>query len=282
MQDTSPHIPPYTVESCLQIAERFAYNGTRSSDSKFGHYTGDLDETNPHLADCPLGISTRACVCPAEGDDQRCAGNSLHVRAELPEASAGRVSRRIGRRRDQLEGPHLRLSPQRQRRGCSNSTKNGNFVKEIGKGYYGFEFAHSVRVDKDDNIWTVDEGTNMVTKFSPEGKVLMVLGRRPPAVDGRAAGHAGPEPAGAEVHLLPPDRCRLGSAGQHLRLRRLLQQPRREVRQERPLPRAGRQREGRQGARRIQPAARLAGRRPAATSGSPTAPTTATRCSTTI
>ena len=66
--------------------------------------------------------------------------------------------------------------------------QNGNFVKEIGNGYYGFEFAHSVRVDKDDNIWTVDEGTNMVTKFSPEGKVLMVLGRRPPAVAGRAAG----------------------------------------------------------------------------------------------
>src|SRR6476620_5630787 len=38
--------------------------------------------------------------------------------------------------------------------------KNGNFVKEIGKGYYGFEFAHSVRVDKDDNIWKVDEGPN--------------------------------------------------------------------------------------------------------------------------
>jgi len=57
--------------------------------------------------------------------------------------------------------------------------RNGKFVKEIGKGYYGFEFAHSVRVDKDDNIWTVDEGTNLVTKFSPEGKVLMVLGRQP-------------------------------------------------------------------------------------------------------
>ncbi len=57
--------------------------------------------------------------------------------------------------------------------------RGGEFLKEIGIGYYGFEFAHSVRVDKDDNIWTVDEGTNMITKFSPEGKVLMVLGRRP-------------------------------------------------------------------------------------------------------
>jgi len=68
--------------------------------------------------------------------------------------------------------------------------KNGAFIKEIGKGYYGFEFAHSVRVDKDDNIWTVDEGTNLITKFSPDGKVLMVIGRRPPAVDGPVVSRA--------------------------------------------------------------------------------------------
>ena len=82
----------------------------------------------------------------------------------------------------------------------------GNFVKEIGAGYYGFEFAHSVRVDKDDNIWTVDEGTNMVTKFSPDGKVLMVLGRRPPAVQGVLAAPAGPNvPAQKYVFCRPTD-----------------------------------------------------------------------------
>lgn len=71
----------------------------------------------------------------------------------------------------------------------------GNFVKEIGVGFTGFEFAHSVRVDKDDNIWTVDEGSNMVTKFSPDGKVLMVLGHRPPAVLGvLLAPPTGPNP----------------------------------------------------------------------------------------
>jgi len=70
--------------------------------------------------------------------------------------------------------------------------KDGNFKKEIGKNYYGFEFAHSVRVDKDDNIWTVDEGTNMVTKFDPNGRVLMVLGRREPAVGGAVATRTGP------------------------------------------------------------------------------------------
>lgn len=79
--------------------------------------------------------------------------------------------------------------------------QNGNFVKEIGTGYYGFEFAHSVRVDKDDNIWTVDEGTNMITKFSPDGKVLMVLGRRPPAVLGvQAAPPTGPN-ASAQKYI---------------------------------------------------------------------------------
>src|SRR5215831_11507330 len=61
--------------------------------------------------------------------------------------------------------------------------QNGTFVREIGAGLYGFTFAHAVRVDKDDNIWTVDEGSNMVIKFNPAGRVVMVIGRRPDAVD---------------------------------------------------------------------------------------------------
>ena len=44
--------------------------------------------------------------------------------------------------------------------------------------------AHGVRVDSQDNIWTVDEGTNMVIKFNPEGRVLMTMGRRQEAVEG--------------------------------------------------------------------------------------------------
>ena len=57
--------------------------------------------------------------------------------------------------------------------------QNGNFIKEFGANSYSFSFAHSVRVDKDDNVWAVDEGTNVVTKFNPDGKILMVLGKRP-------------------------------------------------------------------------------------------------------
>src|SRR6266850_7455650 len=57
--------------------------------------------------------------------------------------------------------------------------QSGAFVKEFAGGSYGVSFAHAVRVDKDDNVWAVDEGSNVIMKFNPEGKILMVLGKRP-------------------------------------------------------------------------------------------------------
>ena len=60
---------------------------------------------------------------------------------------------------------------------------DGAFIREIGKNLYGFAFAHTVRIDKGDNIWATDEGTNMVIKFDSSGRVVMVLGRREEAVE---------------------------------------------------------------------------------------------------
>src|SRR5262245_18890698 len=80
--------------------------------------------------------------------------------------------------------------------------QNGAFVREIGQGLYGFEMAHGVRVDSQDNIWTVDEGTDVIVKFSPEGRVLMVMGRRREAVDGLEA----PQPLGAPPPQAQPYR----------------------------------------------------------------------------
>jgi len=54
----------------------------------------------------------------------------------------------------------------------------GEFIREIGKGLYGWSFAHSVRIDKDDNIWAIDKGSDMVIKFNQAGQVMMVFGRR--------------------------------------------------------------------------------------------------------
>ena len=56
--------------------------------------------------------------------------------------------------------------------------QNGNFVAEIGKGLYAWSFAHSVRIDKNDNIWAIDKGSDMIVKFNPEGRVQWVFGRR--------------------------------------------------------------------------------------------------------
>jgi sugar lactone lactonase YvrE len=72
--------------------------------------------------------------------------------------------------------------------------QNGNYVREIGEGLYGFEFAHSVRVDPQDNIWVVDEGSNLVIKFNPAGRVVMVLGHRPDVVAGAVATSTAPSP----------------------------------------------------------------------------------------
>jgi len=72
--------------------------------------------------------------------------------------------------------------------------QNGNYVREFGEGLYGFEFAHSVRVDPQDNIWVVDEGSNLVIKFNPAGRVVMVLGHRPDVVAGAVATSTAPSP----------------------------------------------------------------------------------------
>jgi len=59
---------------------------------------------------------------------------------------------------------------------------NGTFLREIGQGVYGFLFAHVVRIDPQDNIWVVDEGSSMVIKFDPAGRILLTLGRKPEAI----------------------------------------------------------------------------------------------------
>ena len=60
--------------------------------------------------------------------------------------------------------------------------RNGKYVREIGKDSYGFMFASQVRVDPNDNLWVVDQMTNMVIKFDPQGRVLMLLGRKAESV----------------------------------------------------------------------------------------------------
>jgi sugar lactone lactonase YvrE len=59
----------------------------------------------------------------------------------------------------------------------------GEFIREIGKGLYAWSFAHSVRIDRDDNIWAIDKGSDMIVRFNPSGQVVMVFGRRKESAD---------------------------------------------------------------------------------------------------
>lgn len=80
--------------------------------------------------------------------------------------------------------------------------RTGKFVREMGKDSYGFLVAQQVRVDPQDNVWVVDQMSNMVIKFDPNGRIQMLLGRkaeaeRVPAAPLDAPGRAGRGPAGA-------------------------------------------------------------------------------------
>src|SRR5882672_2246105 len=78
--------------------------------------------------------------------------------------------------------------------------QSGKFVREIGVGVYGLNFAQAVHVDPQDNIWIVDQGSSNVIKFDPDGKIQLVLSRKPEAISVRpaAGGRGGGEGRGAE------------------------------------------------------------------------------------
>jgi hypothetical protein len=60
--------------------------------------------------------------------------------------------------------------------------RTGKFVREIGQGAYGLLQAQQVRVDRQDNIWIVDQMSTQVIKFDPNGRVQMILSRKPEAM----------------------------------------------------------------------------------------------------
>ena len=71
---------------------------------------------------------------------------------------------------------------------------DGRYLREIGKNLYAWAFAHTVRIDKQDDIWTTDKGSDMVVKFTPDGRVEMVFGRKQEASDEAAPHKRSPTP----------------------------------------------------------------------------------------
>lgn len=57
--------------------------------------------------------------------------------------------------------------------------EKGKVLREWGKGLY--QIPHSIRIDPQGNIWTVDAATSRILKFTPQGKILLdfTVGEQP-------------------------------------------------------------------------------------------------------
>jgi hypothetical protein len=58
---------------------------------------------------------------------------------------------------------------------------NGALLRSWGDGL--FTQAHGLRVDRQGNVWVTDRGSHQVLKFSPDGKLLIAIGRKGVAGD---------------------------------------------------------------------------------------------------
>src|SRR5258708_18097438 len=54
---------------------------------------------------------------------------------------------------------------------------DGTFIREICHNLYAWSFAHTVRVDKEDNICAADKRSVLVVKFNPAGQAVVRFGR---------------------------------------------------------------------------------------------------------
>lgn len=59
---------------------------------------------------------------------------------------------------------------------------SGRYYREIGQDTYGSLYAQQVRIDSDDNIWTIDNLGGQVVRYNPIGQITMVISRKPEAM----------------------------------------------------------------------------------------------------
>jgi DNA-binding beta-propeller fold protein YncE len=58
----------------------------------------------------------------------------------------------------------------------SEYDEHGTYLRSLAEGL--FTHPHGLRIDDDDNLWTTDDGSHLVLKLNPAGRVLLVLGRK--------------------------------------------------------------------------------------------------------
>lgn len=58
----------------------------------------------------------------------------------------------------------------------------GRYEGEIGQNSYGTLYAQQLRIDRNDDVWAVDQMSGQVFRFDDKGRIIMVLSRKPEAM----------------------------------------------------------------------------------------------------
>ena len=157
---------PEAAGGCRHEAQRCKRRSSRSA----ARWSPSASPRRSSRSRCPRSTTTRtptSCTLPSFGEVAGVATNSKgHV---FVYARTGHAVATLGDERTFYHGGSRLFQ----------FDQAGKFVKEIGQGVYSVNFAQQVRVDPQDNIWIVDAGSNMVVKFDPDGRLQMVLGRKP-------------------------------------------------------------------------------------------------------
>ena len=94
-------------------------------------------------------------------------------------------------RSNSAERPGLRA---RGGAASSSSARTANSCAKSARDFTPGPKPTRVRIDKDDNIWAIDKGSDMVIKFNPAGRVVWVFGRRKEGADEDAKPWGHPDP----------------------------------------------------------------------------------------
>jgi len=129
-------------------------------------------------------VALGACVC-AQNNSQPNPYRTIENWAKLPDGRSWGSTSAVDIDRD---GRSIWVAERCGANSCAGKTDDpilhfdpsGKLIKSFGSGM--FLFPHGICVDKDGNIWITDgqarDGKGFqVVKFSPEGKVLMTLGK---------------------------------------------------------------------------------------------------------
>lgn len=84
-----------------------------------------------------------------------------------------------------IETPGVAVNSKDQVHAITRNTENpvmvfdsdGNFLNGFGKGAFS-DRTHAILIGPDDSVWCADDGNHTITKFTPEGELLMTIGTR--------------------------------------------------------------------------------------------------------